>query len=101
MMKEEDREDRKEKMSPECDITPLLGSKLPQLRLSCLPVYEVVDVSIMIVGCIYLFRGGATMFAKEEEGASLSAGATVLIGGALEFFMARVMSETLATPLRH
>ena len=34
MTKGEDREDReiaKEKMSPERDITPLLGSKLPQL----------------------------------------------------------------------
>ena len=92
---------RKEKMSPERDITPLLSSKLPQLRLSRLPVYEVVDVSVRIVSCIYLFRGGATMSVKEEEGASLSAGATVLIGGALEFFMTGVVSETLATPLRH
>ena len=41
------------------------------------------------------------MFVKEKERASLSAGATVLIGGALEFFMTRVVPETLAAPLRH
>ena len=88
-------------MSPERDITPLLGSKLPQLRLSGLPVYEVVDVGIRIISHIYLFRGGATMFAKEKQRASLSAGVTILIGGALEFFMTGVVPETLATPLRH
>ena len=87
-------------MSPERDITPLLSSKLPQLRLSRFPVYEVIDVSVWIVSCIYLFRGGATMFAKEEEGALLPTGATVLIRGALKFFMTGVVSETLATPLR-
>ena len=88
-------------MSPERDITPLLGSKLPQLRLSRFPVYEVVDVGVRIISRIYLFGGGATMFAKEEKRASLSTGATVLIGGALEFLMTRVVPETLATPLRH
>ena len=30
-------EARKEMISPECDITPLLGSKLPQLRPVTLP----------------------------------------------------------------
>ena len=88
-------------MSPERDITPLLGSKLPQLRLSRFPVYEVIDVGVRIISRIYFFRGGAAMFAKEKERASLSAGATVLIGGALEFFMTRVVPETLATPFRH
>ena len=39
------------------------------------------------------------MFAKEKKGALLSAGATIFVGRALEFFMARVVSETLATPL--
>ena len=87
-------------MSPERDITPLLGSKLPQLRLSRFPVYEVIDIGVRIISRIYLFRGGATMFAKEKKRASLPAGATILIGGALEFFMTGVMPETLATPLR-
>ena len=86
-------------MSPRRDITPLLGSKLPQLRLGCFPVYEVIDVGIRVVSHVYLFRSGATMFLKEKKGALLSASATIFIGGALKFFMARVVPETLATPL--
>ena len=39
------------------------------------------------------------MLAKEKKGALLSAGVTIFIGRTLEFFMAGVMSETLATPL--
>ena len=99
----EDREDReigKEKMSPERDITPLLGSKLPQLRLSRLPVNEVVNIGVRVVGHVYFLRGGAAMFAKKEEGALLSTGATIFIGGALKFFMAGVVPEAFATPLR-
>ena len=88
-------------MSPERDITPLLGSKLPQLRLSRFPIYEVIDVSVGIINRIYLFRGSTTVFAKEEEGALLTAGTTVFIGRALEFFMTGVVSKTLAAPLRH
>ena len=88
-------------MSPERDITPLLGSKLPQLRLSRLPINEIVDVSVRIVGHIYFLRGGAAMFAKEEEGALLPTSAAAFIGRALKFFVPRVVSETLATPLRH
>ena len=86
-------------MSLERDITPLLGSKLPQLRLVRFPVYKVVDVGIRVIGHVYFIRGGAAMLAKEKEGALLSAGATIFIGRALEFFMARVVPETLATPL--
>ena len=88
-------------MSPERDITPLLGSKLPQLRLSRFPINEIVDISVRVVGHIYLLRGGAAMFTKEEKGALLSASAAILVGRALKFFVPWVMSETLATPLRH
>ena len=88
-------------MSPERDITPLLGLKLPQLRLSRLPINEIVNISVRVVGHIYFLRGGAAMFAKEEKGALLAASATVFIGRALKFFMPRVVSETLATPRRH
>ena len=86
-------------MSPECGINPLLGSKLPQLRLVRFPIYKVVDVSIRVINHVYFFRSGAAMFAKEKKGALLSAGATILIRGTLEFFMARVVPETFATPL--
>ena len=88
-------------MSPERDITPLLGSKLPQLRLSRLPINEVVNIGARVVGHIYFLRGGAAMFAEKEEGALLSASAAVFIGRALKFFVPRVVSETLATPLGH
>ena len=88
-------------MGPERDITPLLGSKLPRLRLSCFPVDEVVDIGVRVIGHVYFLRSGATMFAKEKKGALLSAGAAVFIGRALKFFMARVVSETLATPFGH
>ena len=87
-------------MSPERDITPLLGSKLPQLRLGRFPVYKVVDISIRVVGHVYFLRGGAAMFAEKEERALLSAGATIFIGGALKLFVPRVVSEAFATPLR-
>ena len=85
-------------MSPDHDITPLLGLKLPQLRLSHLPIYEVVDVGTWIIGHVYFLRGGAAVFFKEKEGALLSASTTIFIGRALEFFVAQVVSETLATP---
>ena len=88
-------------MSPERDITPLLGSKLPQLRLSRLPINEIVNISVRVVGHIYFLRGGAAMFAKEEKGGLLSASAAVFVGRALKFFMPRVVLETLAAPLRH
>ena len=39
------------------------------------------------------------MLLKEEERALLAAGAAIFVGGALKFFMARVVSEALATPL--
>ena len=84
---------------PERDITPLLGSKLPQLRLVRFPIYEVIDIGIRVVSHIYLFRSGAAMFVKEKVGALFPTGATVFIGGALEFFVAGIVSETLATPL--
>ena len=87
-------------MSPKRDITPLLGSKLPQLRLSRLPINEIVDISIRVVGHIYFLRGGAAMFAKEEKGALLPTSAAVFVGRALKFFVPRVVSETLAAPLR-
>ena len=94
------REDTKRKMiSPDRDITPLLGSKLPQLRLGRFPVYEVVDISVGVISHVYLFRGGAAMLLKEKEGALLAASAAIFVGGALKFFMARVVSEALATPL--
>ena len=86
-------------MSPDRDITPLLGSKLPQLRLVHFPIYKVTDVGIRIINHVYFFGGGAAMFAKEKEGALLSTGVAIFIGGALEFFMVRTMPETLATPL--
>ena len=88
-------------MSPERDITPLLGSKLPQLRLSRLPIDEIVNISIRVIGHIYFLRGGAAMFAKEEKGTLLSTSAAVFVGRALKFFVSRVVSETLAAPLRH
>ena len=88
-----------EKMGPERDITPLLGSKFSQLRLSHFPVDEIVNVGIRIVGHVHFLRSGAAMFAKEKKGALLSAGAAVFIGRALKFFMAGVVSETFATPL--
>ena len=70
-------------MSPERDITPLLGSKLPQLRLSRFPVNEVVKIGAGVVGHVYFLRSGATMFAKKEKGALLSAGTAIFIGRAL------------------
>ena len=85
-------------MSPDRDITPLLGSKLPQLRLVHFPIYKAIDVGIRVINHVYFFGGGAAMFAKEKEGALLSTGVAIFIGGGLEFFMARVVSETLATP---
>ena len=85
-------------ISPDRDITPLLGSKLPQLRLGHFPIYEVVDVDIWIISHVYFLRGGTTVFAKKKEGALLSAGMTIFIGRALEFFVPRDVSETLATP---
>ena len=86
-------------MSPDRDITPLLGSELPQLRLVRFPIYEVVDVGIRVISHVYFFRGGAAMSLKEKEGALLPTGATIFIGGALELFMIRVVSEAFATPL--
>ena len=85
-------------ISPDRDITPLLGSKLPQLRLVHFPIYEVIDVGIWVIDHVYFLRGGAAVFAKEKEGALLSTGSIIFIGRALEFFVARVVSETLATP---
>ena len=73
----------REVMSPKRDITLLLGSKLPQLRLSRFPIYKVIDISVGVIGCVYLFRGGATMATKEKEGSLLSAGAAILIRGTL------------------
>ena len=70
-------------MSPERDITPLLGSKLPQLRLIRLPIYKVIDISVGVINHVYLFRGGATMAVKEKEGSLLPAGTAIFIGGAL------------------
>ena len=57
-------------ISPDCDITPLLGSKLPQLQLvmRAFPVYEVVDISVGVVSYVYLFGGGAVMSTKERKG---------------------------------
>ena len=86
-------------MSPERDITPLLGSKLPQLRLSRFPINEIVDVSVRVVGHIYLLGGGAAMPTKEEKGTLLSTSAAIFVGRALEFFMPWVVSKALATPL--
>ena len=75
--------DSKEMMSPKRDITPLLGSKLPQLRLSRFPIYEVIDISVGVINHVYLFRVGATMATEEKERSLLSAGAAILVGGAL------------------
>ena len=94
-------ERKKETTSPDRDITPLLSLKLPQLRLVRFPVYEVVDVSVGVISHIYPLRSGAAMSAKEEVGAWLPTLATIFIGGALQFFVARVMSKTLAAPLGH
>ena len=77
------REERNGIVGPRCDITPLLGPKLPQLRLSCLPIYEVIDVSVRVVSRVYFFGGGATMATKEKEGSLLPAGAAIFIRGAL------------------
>ena len=85
--------------SPNRDITPLLDLKLPQLRLVRFPVYEVVDVSIRVIGHVYFFRGGAATSMKEKVGALLPTGATIFIRGALKFFVVWVVSEALATPL--
>ena len=87
-------------MSPDRDITPLLSSKLPQLRLVRFPVYEIVNVSIGVISHVYLLRGGAAMSVKEEEGALFPTFVTVFIGGTLQLLVPRVMSETFATPLR-
>ena len=86
-------------MSPDRDITPLLGSKLPQLRLVRFPIYKVIDIGIWVISHVYFFRGGAAMFLKEEEGALLPTGVTIFIGGALKLFVSRVVSKTFATPL--
>ena len=86
-------------MSPERDITPLLGLKLPQLRLVRFPIYKIIDVGIRVIDHVYFFRGGTAMSAKEKEGALLPAGVTIFIGGALEFFVIWVVLETFATPL--
>ena len=86
--------------SPDRDITPLLGPKLPQLPLSCFPVNEIVNIGARVVGHVYFLRSGAAMFVKEEKGALLSVGATIFIRRALKFFVPRVVSEALATPLR-
>ena len=83
MRTSDERKDKKETMSPERDITPLLGPKLPQLRLSCLPIYKVIDISVRIVSRVYFFGGGATMATKEKEGSLLPAGTAIFIGGAL------------------
>ena len=88
----------KEMISPDGDITPLLGSKLPQLWLVRFRIYKVIDIGIWVISHVYFFRGGAAMFAEEKKGALLSTGTTIFRGGALEFFVARVVSETLATP---
>ena len=72
---------------------------MPQLRLVRFPIYKIIDVGIGVIGHVYFFRSSAAMLAKEKIGALLSAGATIFIGRALEFFMAGVVSETLATPL--
>ena len=85
--------------SPDRDITPLLDSKLPQLRLVCFPVYEVVDISIRVISHVCFFRGGAAMGTKEKIGALLPTGATIFIRGALKFFMVWIVSEAFATPL--
>ena len=40
------------------------------------------------------------MLLKEKERALLAAGAAIFVGGALKFFMPRVVSKTFAAPLR-
>ena len=55
-------------MGPECDITPLLGPKFPQLRLSCFPVDEIINIGIRVIGHVYFLRSGATVFAEEKKG---------------------------------
>ena len=77
------RKDGKEMMSPKRDITPLLGSKLPQLRLSRFPIYKIIDISVGVIDHVYFFRGGTTMATKEKERSLLSTGAAIFIGGAL------------------
>ena len=77
------RKGKERTMSPGRDITPLLGSKLPQLRLSCLPIYKVIDVSVRVVSRIYFFGDGATMTTKEKERSLFPAGTAVFIGRAL------------------
>ena len=74
---------RRKMMSPERDITPLLGSKLPQLRLSRFPVYKIIDISVGVVSRVYFLGGGATMATKEKEGSLLSAGMAIFIGRTL------------------
>ena len=86
-------------MSPDHDITPLLGLKLPQLRLVCLPIYKVIDVGIWVIGHVYFLRGGTAVFAKEKEGALLPTFATIFIGGALQLLVSGVVPKTFATPL--
>ena len=66
-------------MSPERDITPLLGLKLPQLQLSRFPVYKIIDISVGVISRVYFLRGGATMATKEKEGSLLSAGTAIFI----------------------
>ena len=83
MVRTSDEEERNEMIGPRRDITPLLGPKLPQLRLSCLPIYEVIDISVRVVSRIYFFGGGATMTTKEKEGSLLPAGAAIFIARAL------------------
>ena len=87
--------------SPDRDITPLLSPKLPQLRLVRFPVSEVVDISVRVISHIYLFRDRAAMSTKGEVGARLPTLATIFIGGALQFFVSRIMPETLTAPLGH
>ena len=85
-------------ISLDCDITPLLGSKLPQLRLVCFPVYEVINFSVRVIDHVYFCGSGASMSVKEHEGTFISASATVFIRWTLKLFMARVVSESLTTP---
>ena len=70
-------------ISPDRDITPLLGLKLPQLRLGCFPIYKVIDISVGVVSHVHFLRGGATMATKEKEGSLLSAGTAIFIGRTL------------------
>ena len=77
------RKEGKEMIGPKRDITPLLGLKLPQLRLSRLPIYEVIDISVRVINRVYFFGGGVTMTTKEKEGSLFPTGAAILIGRAL------------------